>query len=162
VIVVSNSTVIIGLSKIRKLDLLQKIFSRIYVPDEVCGEIVERGKHKAGSKEIRQAEWIERRSVKDRTEVNLLLGSLERGEAEVLVLAKELKADLVLLDEEKARKSAIIAGFEVMGIVGLLIVANNLGLIGEIRSYIEELRKKKFRIGEKIILDALRKVGEER
>ena len=64
-------------------------------------------------------------------------------------MAKELKADLVLLDEEKARKSAIIAGFEVMGVVGLLIVAKNLKLIGEIRSYIEELRKKEFRIGEK-------------
>ena len=64
-------------------------------------------------------------------------------------MAKELKADLVLLDEEKARKSAIIAGFEVMGVVGLSIVAKNLKLIGEIRSYIEELRKKEFRIGEK-------------
>ena len=64
-------------------------------------------------------------------------------------MAKELKADLVLLDEEKARKSAIIAGFEAMGVVGLLIVAKNLKLIGEMRSYIEELRKKKFRIGEK-------------
>jgi len=77
VIVVSNSTVIIGLSKIRKLDLLQKIFSRVYIPDEVFKEIVERGEHRAGAKEIRQAEWVEKRSVKDGMEVNLILS---RGE----------------------------------------------------------------------------------
>ncbi|MCP4700581.1 MAG: DUF3368 domain-containing protein, partial [Gammaproteobacteria bacterium] len=44
-----------------------------------------------------------------------MLTSLERGEAEVLVLAKEMKADIILLDEEKARKSAMLAGFNVVG-----------------------------------------------
>jgi predicted nucleic acid-binding protein len=45
-----------------------------------------------------------------------------------------MKADLVLLDEKKARKSAIIAGFEVIGPLDLFLVANNLGLLKEIRS----------------------------
>ena len=88
------------------------------------------------------------------------MGSLERGEAEVLVLAKELEADLILLDEEKARKSAIIAGFNVMGLLGLFNLAKNIGLIHEVRPLINELMIKKFRISDKVIEEALRKAGE--
>ena len=83
-----------------------------------------------------------------------------KGEAEVLSLAKEIRADLILLDEEKARKSAAIAGFEVMGILGLLIVAKNLGLIYEVRPSIEELKRKRFRISDRIVAEALEKAGE--
>lgn len=49
--------------------------------------------------------------------------SLDRGEAEVLALAKEMQADLILVDEEKARKSAVLAGFNIMGIVAILMPA---------------------------------------
>ena len=88
------------------------------------------------------------------------MGSLERGEAEVLVLARELEADLILLDEEKARKSAIIAGFNVMGLLGLFNLAKNIGLIHEVRPLINELMTKKFRISNKVIEEALKKAGE--
>ena len=48
-----------------------------------------------------------------------------------------------------------------MGLLGLLIVAKNLELLKEIRSSIQELKRKKFRISDKILVEALRKVGEE-
>ena len=99
-------------------------------------------------------------SPKDKIQVAFLLGSLEKGEAEVLVLAKELEADLILLDEEKARKSAVIAGFEIMGLLGLFILAKNLCLIHEVRPLINELMIKKFRISDKIIEKTLKKAGE--
>jgi predicted nucleic acid-binding protein len=109
---------------------------------------------------IKEAGWIETRPIIDKTLVNFLMASLEKGESEVLALAKEIKADLILLDEEKAGKSAAIAGFEVMGILGLLIVAKNLGLIYEVRPLIDELRIKKFRIGHRIVLETLKRAGE--
>lgn len=160
-IVVSDSTILIGLAKIGKLDLLREIFSKVYIPEEVFKEVTERGKKKPGSQVIRESWWIETKQIKDNTQVNFLMASLEKGEAEVLALAKEIKADLILLDEEKARKSAVIAGFEVMGLLGLLIVAKNLGLLKEIRSSIEELKRKRFRISDKIVVEVLRKGGEE-
>jgi len=92
VIVVSDSTVLIGLAKIGKLSLLRQLFSRINIPEEVRKEIAPKGKAKPGSREIRESKWILAKTVKDQTEVNLLLGSLDKGEAEVLVLAKQLKA----------------------------------------------------------------------
>ena len=117
-IIVCDSTILIGLVKIGKLDLLKEVFSRVFIPEEVFKEVVERGKGKPGSKVIKRAAWIEAKPVKDKIQVAFLLGSLEKGEAEVLVLAQELKADLILLDEEKARKCAVIAGFEIMGLLG--------------------------------------------
>jgi predicted nucleic acid-binding protein len=159
-IVISDSTILIGLVKIGKLDLLKEIFSKVYIPEEVFKEVVERGKGKPGSKVIKEAAWIEPKPVKDKIQVAFLLGSLEKGEAEVLVLAKELNADLILLDEEKVRKSAVIAGFEIMGLLGLFILAKNLGLIHEVRPLIDKLMIKKFRISDKIIEKTLKKAGE--
>ncbi|MEA3478945.1 MAG: DUF3368 domain-containing protein, partial [Bacteroidota bacterium] len=130
--------------KIGKLDLFKEIFSKVYIPEEVFKEVVQRGKGKPGSKVIKEADWIEPKPVKDKIQVAFLLGSLEKGEAEVLVLARELEADLILLDEEKARKSAVIAGFEIMGLLGLFILAKNLGLIHEVRPFVDELLIKKF------------------
>ncbi|MBW1690189.1 MAG: DUF3368 domain-containing protein [Deltaproteobacteria bacterium] len=159
-IVVSDSTILIGLVKIGKLDLLKEIFSKVFIPEEVFKEVVERGKGKPGSEIIKEAAWIEAKPVKDKIQVAFLLGSLEKGEAEVLVLARELKADLILLDEEKARKSAVIAGFEIMGLLGLFILAKNLGLIHEVRPLVDKLMIKKFRISDKLIKETLRKAGE--
>jgi len=159
-IVISDSTILIGLVKIGKLDLLKEIFSKVYIPEEVFKEVVERGKGKPGSKVIKKAAWIEPRPVKDKIQVALLLGSLEKGEAEVLVLARELNADLILLDEEKARKSAAIAGFKIMELLGLFILAKNLGLIHEVRPLVDKLMIKKFRISDRIIERTLKKAGE--
>jgi predicted nucleic acid-binding protein len=160
VIVVSDSTIFIGLAKLGKIDLLQNIFTKVFIPEEIFKELVKKGKSKPGAKLIQKAPWIEVKPVSDHTEVNLLTASLERGEAEVLVLAKEIHADLVLLDEEKARKSAILAGFNVMGLLGVLVVAKQSGLIPNIREPIKILQKNKFRISDRTIMKALKKAGE--
>ena len=65
-----------------------------------------------------------------------------------------------MLDEEKARKSAVIAGFEMMGLLGLFVLAKNLGLIDKVRPLVDELRIKRFRISDKIIEKTLKKAGE--
>ena len=71
-IVVSDSTILIGLAKIGKLQLLQDIFSKIYVPEKVFKEITERGKKKPGSQVISEAGWIETKPIKDKIHANLL------------------------------------------------------------------------------------------
>ena len=158
-IVIANSTIFIGLAKIGKLHLLQKIFSKVYIPKEVHKELTLKGQNKPGSHIIKESKWIECKAPKDKALVNLLLSNLEKGEAEVLALAKELNADLLLLDEEKARKAAQLAGFKVMGIVGLLILAKDI-LIDAISPYIHDLERKNFRISQKIINEALKRAKE--
>ena len=122
--------------------------------------MVERGKDKPGFKFIKEAAWINARRVKNNTQVSFLLGSLEKGEAEALALARELEADLILLDEEKARKGAVIAGFEIMGLLGLFMLAKNLGLIDEVRPLVDKLRMKKFRVSDRIVSETLKNAAE--
>jgi uncharacterized protein len=158
--VVCDSSILIGLAKIGKLDLLREIFSKISVPEEVICEVVKKGAGKAGSERIKDAHWIEIIPVKDKTQVDLLMISLDKGEAEVLALAKQLEANLILVDEEKARKSAVIAGYDVMGLLGLFILAKKLGFIDQVRPLVAELRKNKFRISDRVVSETLKRAGE--
>lgn len=159
-IVVCDSTILIGLSKIGRLDLLREVFSRISVPQEVFHEVGKRGEGKPGSKSIKDTDWIEIIPVKDTTQVDLLMLSLDKGEAEVLALAKQLRADLILADEEKARKSAVLAGYDVMGLLGLFVLAKKFGLIDQVRPLIGELKRNKFRISDRIVSETLKRAGE--
>lgn len=159
-IVVSDSTILIGLAMIKKVHFLQDIFGKIYIPEAVYHEVVEKSSHKRGVAAVKNASWIEVRPITDSIYVHLLMASLEQGEAETLGLAKELQADLILLDEEKARKSAVLAGFKVMGVLGVLIAAKQLGLIPNLRAEIDVLHRKKFRLSERVITAALQKAGE--
>ena len=66
---------------------------------------------------------------------------------------------LVIFFQDPIWRYGLYALFGVL--LGLFILAKNLGLITRIRPLIEELRRKKFRISEKIISEVLRKEGEE-
>ncbi|MGR0482537.1 MAG: DUF3368 domain-containing protein [Candidatus Electronema sp. V4] len=159
-VVVSDSTVLIGLSKIANLFLLKELFQEIYIPEAVFREVTEDGWMRPGAEAVRDAPWILRKQVSDRTEVLFLMTVLEEGEAEVLVLAKELQADLILLDEDKARKSAARAGFSVMGVIGILLAAKRLGLIASVGGCIKKLQEEKFRLSERVVKMALQQAGE--
>ena len=75
-IVVADSTVLIGLAKLGKLALLKEIFSKVSIPEEVFTEVVERGKDKPGSKLIKESPWIETKVVKLMTKRSALLALL--------------------------------------------------------------------------------------
>jgi predicted nucleic acid-binding protein len=104
-IVVSNTTRLIGLATIQRFDLLQHLFGRIYILQAVYDEAVTAGREAGGAKrEVSTAGWIETAPVKDQLAVEVLLDELDRGEAETIVLARELNADWVLMDEKKGRR----------------------------------------------------------
>lgn len=94
-IVVSDATPLIALAKIRQIALLHTLFGKVYVPQAVYDEVVTRAPRHPGADEVRQATWIEVRAPQDRSKVNYLQVDLDLGEAEALVLADELAADLV-------------------------------------------------------------------
>ncbi len=51
-IVVSDSTIFIGLAKIKKIDLLQSLFQKIYIPEAVFREVAGEGEERPGAKEV--------------------------------------------------------------------------------------------------------------
>lgn len=149
-IVVSDATCLIGLSKIGYLYLLKEMFEKVYIPEEVYKETVVQGKGRLGANEVKDADWIKVKPIKDRLAAGLLEANLSRGEAEVIILAKESNADLVILDEKKARNIAIMNNLNVGGTLGILREAKLEGRIDSVLSAVNRLRETRFWIDDRI------------
>ena len=158
--VVSNSGPLIALATIGKFDLLKNLFGQIYIPQAVYDEVVVYGEGEPGAKETKEAEWIETLQVEDRLAVNLLREEMDAGESEAIVLAQELDAAYVLIDEAVARRKARLIGLRMTGTLGILLMAKEVGLIPAVRPVLDELRRTEFRISSKVYREILAKAGE--
>lgn len=140
VIVVSNSSPLIGLSAIGKLDLLESLYQTIYIPESVFREVVLEGKSRVGEKEIKNALWIKKSEVDNQKikELSLITG-LGQGESASLILAQTLSADLLILDDLRARKFAQTQRQEIIGILGILLLSKATSLITEIKQPVDDL-----------------------
>ena len=95
-IVVTNTTPLLSLSAIRKLSLLNELFGKFYIPRAVYLEV--KAKNSFGYSEIDLMD-VEVINVKNQNYLNLLCNDLDKGEAEAIVLATELNADILVIDE---------------------------------------------------------------
>lgn len=160
-IVVSNTTPLIGLAVIHRFELLERLFGKIYIPQAVYDEAVLSGREKGGAKqEVSNAAWIETIQIQDRLAVEVLLDELDLGEAETIVLARELSADWVLMDEKKGRRKVTELGLNRIGTVGILLKAKQVGLLPQIRPDLEQLRSRGFSISQRVIDATLQQAGE--
>ncbi len=141
-IVVADSSPLIALSRVGRLGLLQQMFGRLVVPDAVWRELTECEPGRAGVAEMLRSNWIERRSITDAGLVNLLRQDLGAGEAEAIVLARESKAEVLLMDERLGRSAATRLGITVTGLVGVLIEARHRGLLSDAAEVVNDLRGK--------------------
>lgn len=103
--IVSNSTPLIGLASIGRFELLHDFFGEIVIAEAVYNETVTQGREKGGAKkEVASAKWVHVRKVKDRLAVEIMLEEMDLGESETIILAREISAELVLMDERKGRR----------------------------------------------------------
>jgi predicted nucleic acid-binding protein len=162
--VVCNSSPIIGLAIINKLDLLWELFDEVIIPQAVYDEIVNsKGNEKYGAKELEVAVSLNRIKViqvKDGKIVEELYGKLHKGELETIILAKELKINDVIIDEKAARSFAEAMMLQTTGIIGVLILAKKLGRIAKVKQYLDELVNKGYRISKNLYTNALKKCNE--
>jgi predicted nucleic acid-binding protein len=160
-IVVTNSTPIISLAKIDKLHLLRDIFGKIYVPNAVYKEVVLKGKGRPGSKEIEEAEWVESKEVYNIISKKHLLAYLDEGEAEVILLADELSASLVIMDERKGYEVlSNLLNIKVIGTIAILSMAKDLGLVENIKPYLDKMKANGVWIDDQIYAISLKDVNE--
>ena len=147
--IVSNSSPLIALAKIGMLDVL----SGVVIPKAVFDEITKPEKEYV--KEL--YEWGKDKiiEVKNRKAVEYLELMIDGGEAETIVLAEELNADAVLIDDLKARKIATLRGLNIIGTIGVLLDAKERGFINEVKPLLEELMKRKIRISKELYNHAL-------
>ena len=160
-IIVSNTTPLIGLATIERFDLLHQLFGTVSIPHAVYQEAVVAGREQGGAKrEVSEATWITMVGVHDRLAVEVLLDQLDAGEAETIVLARELGADLVLMDERKGRRKLQQLGVPMIGTLGILLKAKQVGLLPSIRADVERLRQQGFSVSQAVV-DAVLQQAQE-
>jgi predicted nucleic acid-binding protein len=159
--VVSNSSPLIALSIANSLDLLHALYGTIYIPEAVFHEVVIRGAGRPGATAVANTPWIvQQAGANQQTVASLLSAGLDLGESEAIVLASELSAGLLILDESHARAVARQRGLPVTGTLGVLIAAKNAGMIAAIKPLLGQLSAAGFYIGPQIIAHALQLAGE--
>lgn len=159
--VIVNSTPLISLGRINRLELLQKVYGKICIPQAVYDEICEKDDTASALLKTYPA-WIKVVKIKDETARRWFPVSLHDGEVEVMILADELGGRQVVIDDLPARKHAIrLFGREkVLGTLGTLIIAKRMGLIDEVGTLIEDLKKAGIRYSDAAVQTALKMVGE--
>ncbi|HHY56615.1 MAG TPA: DUF3368 domain-containing protein [Chloroflexi bacterium] len=151
--VVSNAGPLIYLSVLNRFSLLENIFSTVFIPDAVYQEVVLDGRGQPGADEVRAAiasGWLVRSTVTERIAVDALLEELHAGEAEAIVLSRELAIERVLLDDRAARSKAQLMGLTVTGTVGILLLAHRATMIEDIRPDLDRLIESNFRISRRL------------
>ena len=115
-----------------------------------------------GAVEISRAPWIKRQSVTNQAAVEGLLrkARLDDGESEAIVLATEIKATLLLLDDREAREYAKSQTLPVSGTLGVLLTAKAHGWISSVRAALDNLLATGFYLSSREYRNVLRKAGE--
>ena len=157
--VVSNTTPLISLLKLSRLDILKDLYAEISIPFAVFQEI-EAGKNKGYYQDFSKIDWIKIIKIQDKQALKYFL-DLDAGESEAIVLATELRADLIIIDEKLGRFHARHADLKVTGTIGILIKAKNKGIIKDLKPLLYELTKKNVWISDKLIDDILKQAGEQ-
>jgi len=135
VTVLSDSSPLITLAEIGLLDLLPKLYETVMITPQVYAEVVVGGAGLAGSSQISMAGWIDVNPVQNPADLAAAQQryGLGAGELSVIVLALELKADILLIDDRDARKVARQQGLFVLGCIGILHEAFDRSLLSDLR-----------------------------
>lgn len=141
-LVVSNTTPLSTLARVDLLDWIPLRWGRVLVPNAVWLEL---GflRDQAALRRLRAAEsagWIHVQPIFDQVAKERFLAVLDEGESEALVLATEIEASFVWMDEAAGRAQAIRLGLRVAGTAGMVVWAKRHGHIPAVRPWLEKLR----------------------
>lgn len=152
-IVVSDTSPLTALLGVGEEEILPRLFGKVIVPGAVRQEL-------ARSHAV-WPDWLQVREVADTAAAWRLTQLVDAGEAEAIELAKELQADLLLIDERKGRRLAAEEGVPVIGLLGVVVLARRNGLIPSARELIAALRNQAgFYLSGDLVDRALASVGE--
>jgi predicted nucleic acid-binding protein len=150
-LVVSDNSPLSLLIRIGQIEVLPQLFQHVLIPPEVATEM----NHPKAPTELRSfmsalPAWL----TVQTTLAPLPLPHLDPGEAAAISLAAELKAAL-LIDELDGRNEAQARGLTVIGAIGVLERAANLGLIPNLAKVHARIRNLRFHISESLLQSSL-------
>jgi len=152
-LVVSDTTAITSLSKIGRAEILSRLFRQIVIPNAVRDELLKYHPSLPA--------FLEVKALQDTGQLVPLLRDLEAGEAEAILLALELRADALLIDDRRGRRIAEERGVRCMGLAGALLLAKKRGIVPLVREILDELEKgARFYLKAEIKVRVLESAGE--
>lgn len=136
-ITVSNTTPIISLSAIGKIEILRDIFEEITIPKAVYDEI--KLKYDGyGYNEV-DLVFFKVETINNTELMSSFLDLLDAGEAETIVLSRELGADNIIIDENIGYHAAKETGLNVIRTLSILLKAKEMGLVTEVKPLMDEM-----------------------
>ena len=151
-LVISNSSPLIALTQIGRLDLLRQLYIRISIPPAVAGEVE--------PTVARLPNWVVVQALAHPLRPTTVSGAIGPGEREVISLGLELEAPLLILDEQPARRLATSLGLRVIGTVGLLMAGKEQGFLTRIRPELDRLRAVRFFMEQHLYDRVIAQAGE--
>jgi len=162
-LIVADTTPIISLAKINQLKLLDSLYGDIILPEAVYNELIANPLMSSEAEMIKKCTFLKFKKVENEVAVKILQKQLNLGigESEAIILADTLKADLLLMDEKKARGIAKNMGIRLTGTLGILVEAKRKNSIIKLKPYLDELIKYNIRISETLYKEILKLVNED-
>ncbi|MGV3585706.1 MAG: DUF3368 domain-containing protein [Adhaeribacter sp.] len=148
-LIICDTSCLILLDKLSKLDLLKLCYSNIYITTEIAEEF---GKI--------LPDWIIIKEASNQALQQTLTQILGTGEASAIALTFDIPDNVVVLDDLKARKIAKSLNLKITGSLGILVKAKQQGFIEKLAPILEQVQQTNFRIAENIIRKILATVGE--
>jgi predicted nucleic acid-binding protein len=149
-IIISDTSCLIALSRIEKLDLLKDLYQEIIITTDVHQEF-------GGS----LPDWILITEVKDKQKQKELEKRLDKGEASSIALALETDNSILIIDEIKGRRIAQSFNIDIIGTIGIILLADKKGLISDVIGTILRLVNKGFRLSDILINKIIEKYGRK-
>ena len=154
-IVIANTTPIIALLGIGKINILKALYNEIIIPHAVSEEILIKNENI-----LDDYNWIRVHNVTNLAAKEVFSSALHIGEIEVILLSKEMRANLVIIDDNIARRHAKYLGLTVTGTIGIILRAKREGIIHEVKPVINKLIENGFYISNTICEEVLNYAGE--
>lgn len=139
-LIISDTSCLIALNNVGFLHILKDIYEEVIITSEVKNEF-------GGN----LPDWIIEINVSDKERQIEIEKRLDRGEASSIALALEIKHAILIIDELKGRKIAKSFNLEIIGTIGVLLIANKKGLLNDVLSVILKLVNNGFRLSDKML-----------
>ena len=147
--IIGDSSALIALAVVDQLGLLEKLYDNLLVPQAVYDEVTQIGRPQSDTLKV----FLQNRvKVVDLRLAKLGLGL---GELEAITLYKELDADVLLIDDNRAKKFATLNGIRVIGSLGVLIKAKEHGYIEDVKPLLNQIMASEIYLSEKLISKVL-------
>jgi uncharacterized protein len=149
--IVSDTSPISNLIQINRLDILESLFQEIVIPPKVHDEIEQLTNFGVNLTAYYSATWIRKEHPYNSLKLASLKTIVDEGESEAIVLAQELGATYLLIDERIGTKIAHQEGLQTIGLIGVLIKAKMAGFVSSVMPIVEDLENiAGFWVGERL------------